>query len=142
MLPSFKHFLQFVSVLIFSFLAVRCSRSNSVRPELQKQLLVLQKHSQKQPEKTIKKIDSLLLNISGLNVAEEAFLLFEKGEVYYLNDEFVEAKNIHLKTYELFSKFGDNYNKGRSLITLSNACIKLREYENAQEYAIEGFTHW
>ncbi|WBX77153.1 tetratricopeptide repeat protein [Tenacibaculum ovolyticum] len=137
MYSTFKRFLQVVFVFVFCVFAIRCSKPNSIRPVLEKQLLTLQEDSQKQPEKAIKKIDSLLLNVTDLNTAEEALLLFEKGEVYYLNDEFIEAKNIHLKTYTLFSKFNDNYNKGRSLITLSNTCIKLREFEKAQEYAIE-----
>ncbi len=134
---SVKRFFQVVFVLIFSLLAVCCSKQDAVRQELKDQLLLFDGYSQKSPKKALQKMDSLLLYMSGLTKSEKALLLFEKGEVYYLNDQYQQALSLQLKAYELFLTLKDDYNSGRSLITLSAACLKLREFESAQEYAVE-----
>ncbi|WP_445710691.1 tetratricopeptide repeat protein [Flavobacterium sp.] len=89
------------------------------------------------PKKTIRILDSLKLHYSDISEEQEALLLFKKGEVYYVNDLYLEAIQEHQKAYTLFSKQKDNYNKTRSLITLSAANLRFENVEKSQEYALE-----
>ena len=125
------NFLYAISICIF-FAA--CTK-NKVDKKLQEYLYTIDSISQQKPNEGLRKIDSLLEKKQ--NSKNEALLLFSKGELFYLNDKLVEAKNIHLETYRLFTKLKDDYNKGRSLITLSATCMKLNELEEAQKYALE-----
>ncbi|WP_440120743.1 tetratricopeptide repeat-containing sensor histidine kinase [Tenacibaculum sp. Ill] len=132
-MPLFKrsYFLYIVcTLLVFS----ACKR-NDVDKDLQEYLLAVDSISQQKPKEGLRKIDSLLEKKQ--NSKNRALLLFSKGELFYLNDKLIEAKNIHLETYKLFTNLKDDYNKGRSLITLSATCMKLNELEDAQKYALE-----
>ncbi|REH56735.1 tetratricopeptide repeat protein [Tenacibaculum gallaicum] len=125
------YFLYIIGVcLVFT----ACTK-NKVDENLQEYLYAIDSISQQKPKEGLRKIDSLLEKKQ--NSKNRALLLFSKGELFYLNDKLIEAKNIHLETYRLFTKLKDDYNKGRSLITLSGACIKLNELEDAQKYALE-----
>ena len=125
------YFLYIIGVcLVFT----ACTK-NKVDENLQEYLYTIDSISQQKPKEGLRKIDSLLEKKQ--NSKNRALLLFSKGELFYLNDKLIEAKNIHLETYRLFTKLKDGYNKGRSLITLSGACIKLNELEDAQKYALE-----
>ncbi len=132
-MPLFKKkYLLHIACIYFIFIG--CVR-NKVDQNLQEYLYSIDSISQQEPNKVLKKLDSLL-EIKK-DIEDRSLLLFSKGELLYLNDKLIEAKIIHLETYKLFNKLKDDYNKGRSLITLSATCIKLNEFEDAQKYALE-----
>lgn len=121
--------------ILFICLVLAGCAGNNTDGNLEAYLHSIDSISQKEPKNGLRKIDSLLTTVK--SPENKALILFAKGELYYLNDELIEAKNIHLETYDLFEKLKDDFNKGRSLITLSGACIKLNEFESAQKYALE-----
>lgn len=89
------------------------------------------------PKKAIKILDSLQLHSSIISSEQVALLFFKKGEVYYVNDFYLESIIEHKKAYNLFVEQKDEYNKTRSLITLSAANLRFENFEKAQEYALE-----
>ncbi|SFS53417.1 Tetratricopeptide repeat-containing protein [Zhouia amylolytica] len=123
----------FVVVVMF----LSCKNDVEIRTSIENELAKIDSASYVDPQYTIFRIDSLITNTSNINDAEMAMAWFYKGEDYYLNDQFFDAIQVHKKTYDLFNKLGDPYNKGRCLITLSAAHIHLKDYEIAQEYALE-----
>ncbi len=125
----------FAITLLLLFLA--CSRQDVIRPDIQKKLTSIDSLSQKVPQQTLFKLDSLLQNNKDLTSLEQAMFLFKKGEFLYLNFKYNEALNTHLKCYELFVELKDTYNQGRCLITLSGASLHMGDIETSQMYALK-----
>lgn len=128
---------RFIVVLVIFVTLNSCQKNTEVRPVFENRLLKIDSISYADPKKAIKGIDSLIAGTEDMNIAENALALFYKGEDYYKNDQYFDAIQVHKRTYELFNQLGDQYNKGRCLITLSAAHIHLKDYEIAQEYVLE-----
>lgn len=127
-------------VLIYTvlfFLLYSCTQSNVSQKEFTASIDIADSLAQHNAIKGIQNLDSLKLNFSGITPEQEALLLFKKGEIYYINDLYVESILEHQKATELFTKQKDTYNKTRSLITLSAANLRLKNIEKAQEFALE-----
>ncbi|WP_324027660.1 tetratricopeptide repeat protein [Maribacter sp. BPC-D8] len=125
---------------LFILLLFACTKADTMRPSIEKSLLVIDSLTQKQPEKALLKLDSLLQNTKQLTTLEEAMLLFNKGEALYLNDKFQESLTTHLKCNELFAELNDTYNESRSLITLSGASLHMGDVETSQVYALKALS--
>ncbi|MDF4203265.1 tetratricopeptide repeat protein [Maribacter sp. SA7] len=128
-------FCAFLFLLFFS-----CTKDDTIRPGIEKSLLVIDSLTQRQPERSLLKLDSLLQNTKQLTTLEEATLLFNKGEALYLNDKYQEAFNTHSKCLELFVTLNDTYNESRSLITLSGASLHMGDVETSQIYALKALS--
>ncbi|MEP2278352.1 tetratricopeptide repeat protein [Maribacter sp.] len=125
----------FLFLLFFS-----CTKDDTIRPGIEKSLLVIDSLTHRQPEQSLLKLDSLLQNTKQLTTLEEATLLFNKGEALYLNDKYQEAFNTHSKCLELFVRLNDTYNESRSLITLSGASLHMGDVETSQIYALKALS--
>ncbi|MCL5244280.1 histidine kinase [Cellulophaga sp. 20_2_10] len=128
------------NVLVYTglfFLLNSCTHSNSNEKEFTASIETADSLAQHNAIKGIQTLDSLKLNFSGITQEQEALLLFKKGEIYYINDLYVESILEHQKAAALFTKQKDTYNKTRSLITLSAANLRLKNIEKAQEFALE-----
>lgn len=126
--------------LIYSsilFLVLGCTQPKNNQIDFDKTLKTTDSLSQFNYEKSINILDSLQNNLKGLTPQQNALILFKKGEIYYLNDLFLEAINTHKKAKDLFINLNDNYNTTRSLITLSAANLRFNNLEKAQEFALE-----
>ncbi|QKX03999.1 histidine kinase [Aquimarina sp. TRL1] len=132
-----KSSIQLSCILMLFFCFMSCDKKATIRPAITTTLSALDTISQKKPLQALKKIDSLSKYVEAINEAEIAILLFKKGEIYFLNDQYYQALKVHKQTYQLFHKLKDDYNKGRSLITLCAASLHLGKVEEAQEYALE-----
>ena len=137
MISTYKSLWQLSVVISFFILFSTCSRQDTLRPDIKNRLAVLDTLSQLQPEESLLELDSLLLDNNNLTTLERGMLLFNKGEALYLNDKYHEALNIHLQAYALFSELKDNFNQGRSLITLSGAALHMGDIETSQVYALK-----
>lgn len=137
MISTYKSLWQLSVVISFFILFSTCSRQDTLRPDIKNRLAVLDTLSQLQPEQSLLELDSLLLDNNNLTTLERGMLLFNKGEALYLNDKYHEALNIHLQAYALFSELKDNFNQGRSLITLSGAALHMGDIETSQVYALK-----
>ncbi|SFW24405.1 tetratricopeptide repeat-containing sensor histidine kinase [Cellulophaga fucicola] len=127
-------------VLIYAvlfFLLYSCTQSNVSQKEFTTSIDIADSLAQYNAIKGIQNLDSLKLNFPEITPEQEALLLFKKGEIYYINDLYVESILEHQKATELFAKQKDTYNKTRSLITLSAANLRLKNIEKAQEFALE-----
>lgn len=123
--------------ILFLVFFTACDKQDTLRPSIEKRLAVLDSTRLTEPEKSLSELDSLLQNSPRLNDRERALLLFNKGEALYLNDKYPEAFNTHLAGHKLFVRLKDEYNQGRSLITLSGAALHMGDIETSQKYALQ-----
>ena len=130
--------LGFYAFIFLTFFA--CTKQDTIRPSIEKSLLVIDSLTLTLPEQSILKLDSLLQKSKYLTTLETAILLFNKGEALYLNDKYQEAFNTHLKCNELFAELNDTYNESRSLISLSGAALHMGDIETAQKYALKALS--
>lgn len=130
----------FVNRLVYSVLLLilfSCTNTENNQIDFDETLKITDSLSQFNYEKSINILDSLQSNLKGLTPQQNALILFKKGEIYYVNDLFLEAINTHKKAKDLFINLNDNYNTTRSLITLSAANLRFNNLEKAQEFALE-----
>ncbi|SNQ42860.1 tetratricopeptide repeat-containing sensor histidine kinase [Cellulophaga lytica] len=130
----------FVNRLVYSVLLLilfSCTNTENNQIDFDETLKITDSLSQFNYEKSINILDSLQSNLKGLTPQQNALILFKKGEIYYINDLFLEAINTHKKAKDLFINLNDNYNTTRSLITLSAANLRFNNLEKAQEFALE-----
>ncbi|WP_165750252.1 histidine kinase [Cellulophaga sp. Z1A5H] len=137
MILKIKGLWQLSFAISFLMLFFACSKQDTIHPSIEKKLLAIEQISQTQPTQSIITLDSLLQNSNNLNTLERAMVLFNKGEILYLNDKYQEAFNTHLKCNKLFIELKDNYNESRSLITLSGASLHMGDIETSQVYALK-----
>lgn len=130
--------LGFYAFIFLTFFA--CTKQDTIRPSIEKSLLVIDSLTLTLPEQSILKLDSLLQKSKYLTTLETAILLFNKGEALYLNDKYQEAFNTHLKCNELFAELNDTYNESRSLISLSGAALHMGDIETAQKFALKALS--
>ena len=134
---KYKRLWQLSLAIFFIMLFSTCSRQDTLRPNIVKNLDDIAHLSQTQPNQSLLVLDSLLQNSKDLTTLERATLLFNKGEGLYVNNKYQEALNTQLESYNLFVQLKDNYNQGRCLITLSGSSLHIGDIESSQVYALK-----
>lgn len=130
--------------LIYSsllFLVLSCTQPKNNLVEFNNTIKITDSLSQFKSEKSIQILDSLQTNFIGITPEQEALILFKKGEIYYVNNMYLEAITAQKKANSLFTAQKDIYNKTRSLITLSAANLRFKNLEKSQEYALEALSN-
>lgn len=118
-------------------LLVSCTTKPELRTHISDILNQIDTLSYTQPEKAIHIIDSTLNNSESLTALEKTKLTFNKGEILFLNDNYIDAINTQLSTLEAFKSLNESYYVGNCLITLSSAYLHLQAFDKSQEYALQ-----
>ena len=90
-------------------LLVSCTTKPELRTHISDILNQIDTLSYTQPEKAIHIIDSTLNNSESLTALEKTKLTFNKGEILFLNDNYIDAINTQLSTLEAFKSLNESY---------------------------------